>query len=139
MKTSPTDEEIKANALRFAGNTWRRFVAYKRRFMKKFGNVTSEPTGNAFFNNRLLEDTFARADDPNHLPNGKLIESRQRLATPIMDFRAKLDDPSKFDEIYATSLARRMPGFTVEVSRAMSASVAVHEKDSIRTFVTKKK
>ncbi|RWZ78780.1 MAG: hypothetical protein EOT05_03475 [Candidatus Microsaccharimonas sossegonensis] len=133
----PTDQEIKANALRFAGNTWRRFVAYRRRYMKKYGNVASEPTGHAYFNNRLFEDTFARTDDPNHLPNGKQIESRQRMATSIMDFRASLHDPSKFDEIYATSLSRRMPGYIVEVSRAMSASVAIHEKDSIRTFVTK--
>jgi hypothetical protein len=135
----PTDEEIKANALRHAGNTWRRFVAYKRRFMKKFGTVASEPTGIAFFNNRLLEDTFARTDDPNGLPHGKQIETRQRMVTPIMDFRSKLADPSKYDEIYATSLGRRMPGYTVEVSKAMSASTKVHEKDSIRTFVTKEK
>jgi hypothetical protein len=137
VETPLTDEEIKRNALRFAGNSWRRFRSYAKRYMKKYGKVSPEPEGHSFFNNRMLEDTFARVDDPNNLPNGKLIESRQRLATPLMDFRSKLDDPSKFDEVYAASLGRRMPGYTVTVSKAMSASQAVHEKDSIRTFVEK--
>jgi hypothetical protein len=137
VETSPTRNEIRVHALRFAGNTWRRYKSYVRRYMLKYGSVSSKPTPHAYFDNRILEDSFARQDDPNSLPNGKSIERRQRLANPIMDFRQKLTDPSEFDLIYAESLGRRMPGFTVEVSNAMSASKVVHEKSSIRTFVTK--
>ena len=137
METPPTDKEIRVNALRFAGNNWRRFGSYKRRFLEKYGASSPAPTPAAFYNNRLLEDTYAKQGDANPLPHGKSIEVRQKLADPLVAFRASLKDPSEFDKIFAESLARRMPGHKVEVSKAMSASTAVHEKDSIRTFVTK--
>lgn len=139
METSPTQKEIRANALRFARNTWRRFGTYKKRYMVKYGRTTSEPTPQSYFNNRLLEDSFAIEGGANSLPHGHKIERRQNLANAMMEFRAGLTDPAEFDKIYAESIAKRMPGYAVEISKAMSASSAVHEKDSIRTFVTKTK
>lgn len=136
MNTSPTEKEIRANALRYARNTWCRFTAYKVRFNKKYKTGPTQ-TPAAFFDNRIYEDSFAKSEDENLLPHGKKIETRQDLANPIMLFRAQLEDPSGFDEIFAMSLARRMPGYKVTVSKAMSASKRMHEKDSIRTFVTK--
>ena len=135
METSPTASEIKANALRHARNTWRRYGTFVRRYREKFTTVSPPAPPHVFFNNRIHEDTYLKED----MKNGKLIEPRQKLADPIMVFRSKLEDPSEFDKIYAESLSRRMPGYTVEVSKAMSASQHNHEKDSIRTFVSKVK
>jgi len=138
VDTPPTEREIRAQALRHARNTWRRFIAYAKRFMVKYGSTAGEaPSPEAYFNNRLYEDTFAKVGGANPLPNGKKIETRQILADPIMAFRASLEDPSEFDAIFAESLARRMPGHKVVISKAMSASQRQHEKDSLRTFVTK--
>lgn len=138
MDIPPTEQEIRAQALRHARNTWRRFIAYTKRFMIKYGSTAGKaPSPEAYFNNRLYEDTFAKVGGENPLPNGKKIETRQILADPIMVFRESLGDPSEFDAIFAESLARRMPGHKVVISKAMSASVYKHEKNSLRTFVTK--
>ena len=138
MDTQPTAQEIRAQALRHARNTWRRFIAYAKRYMVKYGSTVGKaPSPEAYFNNRLYEDTFAKVGGANPLPHGKKIETRQILADPIMVFRARLEDPSEFDAIFAESLARRMPGYNVVISKAMSASQVQHEKDSLRTFVSK--
>jgi hypothetical protein len=59
VQTSPTEKEIRANALRYARNTWRRFTTYEVRFKKKY-TTGPTPTPAAFFDNRILEDSFAK-------------------------------------------------------------------------------
>ncbi|MFZ2126457.1 MAG: hypothetical protein WAV04_03015 [Candidatus Microsaccharimonas sp.] len=137
MEAPQTYEDIKRNALRFAANTWRRYQTYAKRYMRKYGRTSSTPRPEAYFDNRILEDTYAMQGGSNPLPYGKKIEPRQKLADSILAYRSSLPDPSMFDEHYTGSLGRRMPGYKVTISKALSASRAVHEKDSIRTFVEK--
>jgi hypothetical protein len=141
VDTPLTDKEIKANALRYAGNTWRRFIAYRKRYAAKYGDTSgTDRSPEAYFQNRLLEDSFAIDGGANPLPHGKKAEPRQNLSDKMLAFRASLEDSSLFDETYAASLSRRMPlGYTVEISKAMSSSPGKREKDSIRTFVSKVK